>query len=106
MKNLTNGIIGLSISIGLTGCGGVSWINLDKSEADEKKITKAEKKCNVNKKLYKLSIDKDGVYDMIHILNAKGKAKDDLLKLHQIEEDKVHNEINTCMEQEGLTKAK
>ena len=104
MKKISSGIIGLAIVIGLTGCGGVTWMNINKTPAKEIKIQEAEKKCSVNKKLYNLSIEKDGTYDMISILNAEGKAKEDLIKLYKQKENKVHSEINKCMKQEGLIK--
>ncbi|NQY20265.1 MAG: hypothetical protein HRT40_02980 [Campylobacteraceae bacterium] len=104
MKNLTNGLFRLTIVIGLTGCGGISWMNIDKSKVNKDKITIAEKKCNVNKKLYNLIVHKNSIDDIIFITEAKGKSKEIWLKVHQRKHDKIHNEIETCMKLEGLQK--
>ena len=105
MIKLTNGIMGLTIAIGLAGCG-TTWVNLDKTEVNNEKLTNATRKCNVNKTMYNLNLKKQSNQMTIDAIGMTGKAKDNFLNFNKIESDKIIKKLNDCMKQEGYLKNK
>jgi hypothetical protein len=99
-------ILCLVIVLFLVGCSS-TWINLDSSKAQDSKISRAKEKCEVDKKLYNMSISKNLNEDMIFILEITDppiskEAKQQLRDLHNEKERKMWDDINKCMRKEGL----
>lgn len=104
MKIVKLGILGLCV-IGLTGCG-TTWVNLDNSKASEVKIKNASKKCQVDDRIYKINEDQNARSYIVSLSGAKGKAKEQLIKVNKEKKEKDYQVIYDCMQKEGLKKQK
>ncbi|NQY20271.1 MAG: hypothetical protein HRT40_03010 [Campylobacteraceae bacterium] len=102
MKKLTNGIIGLTIVIGLSGCG-TTWVNLDKTKANETNVKKATNKCQYWQKLRKVNSN-NSVKKLLINMQKTEEAKEGMRNHYKMEKQKVYDEADDCMKKEGFLK--
>lgn len=106
MKNLHYGLAGLVISLGLSGCGGISWVNLDNSKAETPNLKTALKKCKVDEKRYKLNEEQNQIDMIVSVANIKGKAKKQWEDISKQKEVDFYKDIDECMNKEGFKREK
>ncbi len=103
MRKLTNGMMGLTIVIGFSGCG-TTWVNIDKTKATETNIKKAENKCQYWQKMKLINTDQNSRGYIISLSGATGKAKEQMIKINKEKKQKDYKVIYDCMKKEGFLK--
>lgn len=91
------------------GCGGATWVNLDKTEAKSVAIKEAKQKCNYDKKMYDLNYQLQVIEYTSFALKNSANADKNLTNNWEKEakreaEIAVYTELETCMKGYGLEK--
>lgn len=94
-----------------TGCGGITWVNLDQSQANDMAIKEAKRKCDYDKKMYDLNSQLQVIEYTSFAL--KNSANVDAKQTNAWEKEAtqkaktaVYKELETCMKAQGLEKLK
>ena len=94
-----------------SGCGGITWVNLDQTQASDIAIKEAKQKCDYDKKMYDLNSQLQVIeytsFALKNSANADAKQTNAWEKeATQKAKTAVYTELETCMKAHGLEKLK